>query len=272
MNSAWDDVHNAALYHEFTGRFSMYGETSHDVVRLAGAGNARRILDLCCGTGETTRALLAAAGDDAEVVALDGSPAMLDVARRTIDDPRVRWVLADAAELGARAQDVDAIVCNSAIWQTDMPRVFSAAAAALLPGGRFAFNIGRQFMIMPFTADELERRGPSLFDYIQAFAVLDHDFVQPMGGRRGRPLWQEIVTGMVEDAGLRLAAYEVVSYETPIERSYAWIRIPVFANNVLAGMPYERQLDVIDKAWARVSDKTATETSRWACFVAERPG
>lgn len=271
MIRAWDDARTAQLYDEFTQRFSMYSETSRDVVRLADVGNARRVLDLCCGTGETTRALIDAVGDDAEVIALDGSPAMLDVARRTIDDRRVRWVLADAAELGSHADGVDAIVCNSAIWQTDMPAVFAAAAAALVPGGRFAFNIGRQFMIMPFTPDELEPRGPSLFDYIQAFAVVDHDFVQQTGRRRGRLLSQEVVTALVEQAGLRLASYEVASYETPIERSYAWIRIPVFANNVLSGMPYEQQLEVIDKAWTRVSEKTATETSRWACFVAERP-
>jgi ubiquinone/menaquinone biosynthesis C-methylase UbiE len=271
VNAAWDDARTAELYDEFTRNFPMYDETSRDLVRLADVADAARVVDLCCGTGATTRVVLEHVGAGAEIVAIDGSSAMLEVARRTIDDGRVRFVLADAAALGDHASDVDVIVCNSAIWQTDMAAVFEAAAHALRPGGRIAFNIGRQFIMLPFTPEELSRDKPSLFQYIQAIATLDHDFVAPLGRGRGRPLSEDTVKTALTHAGLTPTVFEIVGYATAVERDRAWMRIPIFANNLLDGMPYEQQVDVIEKAYLRV-DKTITDTSRWAYFVAEREG
>jgi ubiquinone/menaquinone biosynthesis C-methylase UbiE len=248
----------------------MYDETSRDLVRLADVAGAERVVDLCCGTGATTRVLLERLGKGAEVVAIDGSSAMLDVAKRMTDDTRVRWVRADASALGDHAEDVDVIVCNSAIWQTDMTTVFAAAAAVLRPGGRLAFNIGRQFIVLPFTPEEMGRTKPSLFMYMQAIATLDYDYVPPLGPRRGRLFSPEVVKGMVEAAGLRPTVFEVIGYGTSPSRDRAWISIPIFANTVLDGMPYARQLEVIEKASQRV-DASETDTSRWAYFVAERP-
>jgi SAM-dependent methyltransferase len=51
-----------------------------------------RVLELACGTGSRTRLLLQHVS---EVVAVDASPEMLEIARSKIDDPRVRFVQAD---------------------------------------------------------------------------------------------------------------------------------------------------------------------------------
>jgi ubiquinone/menaquinone biosynthesis C-methylase UbiE len=263
----WNDARTAELYDDFTRRFPMYDETSRDLVDLAGVADAATIVDLACGTGATTRAVLEAAPPHANVVAIDGSQAMLDVAARSITDDRVTFVHADATGLTDLASGIDAIVCNSAIWQTDMRAVFAAAAQVLRPGGRFAFNISRQFMIMPFTEDETSQTKPSIWDYAQAIAVLDHDYVQPMRGGRGRPLSREIVEELLTDAGLQLATFEIRSYEATVEQDAAWLKVPVFADNIIYGMPYEQQAEVIDRAYER-ADKTAAAPRRWGCFVA----
>jgi ubiquinone/menaquinone biosynthesis C-methylase UbiE len=263
----WDDTRTAELYDEFTRNFPMYDDTSRDLVELADVAQAATIVDLACGTGATTRRVLASAQTDASIVALDGSRSMLDVAARDITDDRVTFVHADAAALGEHASDVDAIVCNSAIWQTDMAAVFKAAARVLRPGGRFAFNIGRQFMILPFTEEELSKSKPSLWDYALAIAVLDHDFVQPPRGGRGRLLSREAVEGALTEAGLSLDVFEIRAYEATVQQDAAWLRVPVFADNILYGMPHEQQVAVIDKAYDRV-DKSGVSTTRWACFVA----
>ena len=59
-----------------------------------------RILDLCCGTGDQTAALLARRPADAEpIIGLDFSSAMLDRARTKFAGRNVRWIEADAMHL-----------------------------------------------------------------------------------------------------------------------------------------------------------------------------
>ena len=268
MRLAWDDSRTAEMYERFTRRFPMYDETSRDLVSFAGVSTASRIVDLACGTGATTRAILSVAQPESEVSALDGSPAMIGVAEQVVTDRRVRWVCADACDLDAHVADVDVIVCNSAIWQFDMPRAFETVTRVLRRGGRFAFSVGRQFILLPLTEEELSPAKPSLWEYMQAVATLDYDYVAPFRGRSAL-LSEEIVRSMITDAGLRLDTFEIRSYDASAEQDRAWFEIPVFADNVLAGMPYEDQLRVIDKA-SRYVDPAGTASRRWAYFVASR--
>jgi ubiquinone/menaquinone biosynthesis C-methylase UbiE len=68
---------------------------------LPGRGEGLRLLDLGCGTGASTAALLAAA-PGAEIVAVDASAGMLDVARAKTWPASVRFVHARAEELAGK--------------------------------------------------------------------------------------------------------------------------------------------------------------------------
>ena len=65
---------------------------------LPGGGAGLRLLDVGCGTGASTAALLDAA-PEAEIVAVDASAEMLAQARRKVWPERVRFVRGDAADL-----------------------------------------------------------------------------------------------------------------------------------------------------------------------------
>jgi ubiquinone/menaquinone biosynthesis C-methylase UbiE len=65
---------------------------------LPAGGAGLRLLDVGCGTGASTAALLDAA-PEAEIIALDASAEMLAQARRKVWPDRVRFVHGDAAEL-----------------------------------------------------------------------------------------------------------------------------------------------------------------------------
>lgn len=59
-----------------------------------------RVLDICCGTGDMTRALLRYRPENAEaIIAADFSPAMLQIAAHKLPKARVRIVEADALHL-----------------------------------------------------------------------------------------------------------------------------------------------------------------------------
>jgi malonyl-CoA O-methyltransferase len=95
-------------------------------------GQAFRILEPGCGTGLYTRMLLDAFRD-ASVLGVDVSEAMVRVAKRGIDDPRVRFAVADAEEIATGSYDL--VTSNAAFqWFLSLPRTL-ARMASLLPGG-----------------------------------------------------------------------------------------------------------------------------------------
>jgi SAM-dependent methyltransferase len=109
-------------------------------VSLAAELNARRILDLGCGTGLLTREL---AVDGREVFGIDPAPAMLAHARRQPGADRVRWVEGDSSALGTPEADlvimtgnVAQVFLDDAEWAATLRDVH----AALRPGGHLAFE------------------------------------------------------------------------------------------------------------------------------------
>jgi len=99
-----------------------------------------RVLDAGCGTGRVTAALLDRL-PRGEVVAVDGSPAMVEEARRRLGDTAdVR--VADLLELELD-EPVDAILSTATFhWINDHDRLFERLLDALTPGGRLAAQCG----------------------------------------------------------------------------------------------------------------------------------
>lgn len=100
------------------------------------------ILDLCCGTGLSTEALVEAY-PDAEITAVDQSPGMLEVARRKPALSRVRFIQGDAMNLDACGANgpYDAIMMAYGIRNmTDPDRCLAYLREHLSPLGRIAFH------------------------------------------------------------------------------------------------------------------------------------
>jgi ubiquinone/menaquinone biosynthesis C-methylase UbiE len=80
-----------------------------------GVGADETVLDVGCGTGNLTRALLSRLSADGRVVAVDISSRMIDVARAKVPDPRVTWHVTDAQRLPLADGSCDRVVC-CAVW------------------------------------------------------------------------------------------------------------------------------------------------------------
>jgi SAM-dependent methyltransferase len=110
-------------------------ELGRAVVELLAPRPGERILDLGCGDGVLTEALVAAG---AEVVGVDASPEMVAAAKARGLDARVM----DGQALSFDAA-FDAVFSNAALhWMLDPPAVARGVFRALKPGGRFVGEQG----------------------------------------------------------------------------------------------------------------------------------
>jgi len=141
--ASWD---SAAEW--WTSRSSARGDVNREWVidpalfRLLGDVRGRRVLDAGCGSGYLAR-LLAAKG--AEVVAVDHSPKLLEIARceETEEPLGVKYLEADLGRLSLLADAAFDIIVSNVVLQdvVAFDRAFTEFHRVLRPGGRLLFSV-----------------------------------------------------------------------------------------------------------------------------------
>ncbi|MDY6054453.1 methyltransferase domain-containing protein [Micrococcus sp.] len=120
----------------------------HDLVGRIRAEAPRVVVDLGCGPGSLTRTL-AERWPEAEVIGLDDSPAMLETARASLEEPgapanlRFDRVNASVWRPGA---EIDVVVSNAMLqWIPTHRRLIRRWLGDLAPGAWFAAQIPRPY-------------------------------------------------------------------------------------------------------------------------------
>ena len=137
MGREWD----ATTYDRIADPMTRWGSAVLDRLPLRGD---EHVLDAGCGTGRVTEQLLGRL-PDGQVVALDGSSAMIDEARQRLVgwSDRVTFVVADLLEPLPIDEPVDAILSTATFhWVTDHDRLFRNLARVLRPGGLLVAQCG----------------------------------------------------------------------------------------------------------------------------------
>ena len=128
------------FYDRCLGPF-LFEPYAADLAARAALLRPRRILETAGGTGIVT-ATLAAALPEAEIVATDLNPDMLQVAAGKLDSPRVTFAPADAQSLPFPDAGFDLVVCQfGAMFFPDRVAAYREARRVLRPGGAFLFNV-----------------------------------------------------------------------------------------------------------------------------------
>jgi trans-aconitate 2-methyltransferase len=137
MTRDWD----ARTYDRVADPMTRWGAAVLDRLPLAGD---ERVLDAGCGSGRVTE-LLAARLPHGRVIALDGSPAMIEAARERLGrfGDRVEFVVADLGAPLPLDAPVDAILSTATFhWVPDHDALFANLADVLRPGGRLVAQCG----------------------------------------------------------------------------------------------------------------------------------
>lgn len=254
----WTDRVNAEEYERFTRERPLYRALNAKLVELAEIGSARRVLDLACGTGATARAVLEVLPGDGEVVGVDGSAAMVEVARAVVADRRARFLVAPASRVErVVAGPFDRVLINAAFGQFPARRPVVAAVARLLaPGDLFAFDL-------PAEGLAGEERTPHPFQVALARAV---------GGERpaaASPIDEERLVALLAEEGLDVARRERFVYRARQEELVELMELPAMLARAAPDASPARRLAAVAEARAAV-DPAQTVEVPWIYFLARR--
>lgn len=204
------------------------------------------ILDIGCGTGTITAALARqrramAQGDQARVMGLDLSQAMLDAARQR--DPAITWMQGDMTSL-PDCGPLDLVVCcYNSLQHLDaagLGKAFRSVRRILREGGRFAFDLYR----------------PN-FDYIRR--QRDNDLTRLVTDADGRTLEIREDSVFNEDIGQLIITWRIVPAGRAQDKPLAsvdyrlWQHRPETVDAALAAAglaPIERYGDLDGRPWA----------------------
>ena len=131
---SWSDAARASGYVQLFA--SAPDQAIKSLLDAAGANRDLKALDLCCGQGNVSEALLSRG---CRVVGVDFSPAMLAFARKRAR--KSRFIQADAQDLPFPDAELDVMVSNLGVCHVpDQPRALAEARRVLRSGGRFAMT------------------------------------------------------------------------------------------------------------------------------------
>jgi trans-aconitate 2-methyltransferase len=136
------------------------GEWSRAVIDRLDLGGGETVLDAGCGSGRVSE-LLAARLPSGRLIGVDGSAAMIEMARRRLG-PGVELVVRDLLDLDLDCE-VDAVFSNAVFhWIEDHDALFGVLYRAVRPGGRLEAQCGGEGNVANLRAivERLERLPP----------------------------------------------------------------------------------------------------------------
>ena len=157
--AAWEA--NADFWDQKMGEGNDFHKTliEPSQIRLLNLKPGQRVLDLACGNGQFTRKMVSLG---ASVVAADGSPGMIDNAkRRTRPDEQIEYHVVDCTEesdLKSLGDGFDAAVCTMALMDIAEVQAIARTLPSLLkPNGKFVFSVQHPCFNYVFSRHGIER-------------------------------------------------------------------------------------------------------------------
>jgi ubiquinone/menaquinone biosynthesis C-methylase UbiE len=265
----WNNPETARAYGRFASEFSLYQETSRDLVDFAQIEPGMKVVDLACGTGETTKAILKKMGDTGQIYAVDMSEVMLEEARHQVNSPNIRFLQALSGNLSQVVlEPVDLVISNSAFWQFKLNAALEAIAQVLKPEGELVFNLPNTYFEMPPGTMRFPRTPPlSLLMISAAQTLFNYDATVTISSLPR--LDENTLLAALLKHGFRVAATEIKKYEKTAKENYEWYKIPAMTEAIMPELSSEQRIQALEEGYKQV-DKTAFFPSYWMSFRVQK--
>lgn len=260
--SLWGDWLNAEIYNSYVHEYPIYRELNRRLAEIAGLGDAKRVLDLACGSGATSRACLAFLGSDAELVGVDASEPLVELARMEIRDPRARFAVAPAAALERVVEGpFDRIVCNTAFWQFPSPTTVIRALGRLTePGATFFFNV---------PAERVLGAAAAIHPFQAALARAIEDHTEGSFRKTPAQIDPDHLAEWLDDAGFDLERAERFVYNGRQEEFLELMKVPAMIGPLTPDLSPESRLAALRRAAERIDLEERVDVP-WIYFIARR--
>lgn len=246
----WSDPGRASRY---VGLFaSASDQTIDSLLNAVNATSRLEALDLCCGQGNVSEALV---GHGCDVVGIDFSPVMLAFAHTRV--PKATFIRGDAQDLPFDDGTFDIVVSNLGVCHVpDQPRALSEARRVLRRGGRFAMTV--------WCGPDLSPSFEIVYGAIKAHG--NSSVSLPPGPDFHQFARLEISEKLLQEAGFHNVDLTIVDcvwdLDSPEGLSEIYEKATVRAAMVLASQP-EENLIAIRRAMAEAVQRRFARGDRW---------
>lgn len=238
LAALWNE--SAASYAALASRSTRFRRSSAACVAALKLRPNARVVDLGCGSGETSLALLKCLGEDGRVLAIDFAPAMLARTRYAVaNDRRLEVATAnilDGAELRAAVFAAlpgppHAVVANGLLPEIgSTAQFFQSLRAVLEPNATAALTIpASAFLEAPVPT---ESRGQTLLARLRARVLRAHGKPEDGARRPQGAFTMERLRLWAQALGMTLAVSAVVHVEARIDEVLAWYAVPVYRRSL----------------------------------------
>jgi len=259
----WRGWDNAEIYDRFVQEHRIYRRLNRKMAETADLEGAAHVLDLACGTGATALACLRVLDMEADLIGVDASEEMVEVARANTLDPRARFLVGSAASVHTLASGpFDRVVCNAAFWQFPaVGPVLASLAQVMAPGARFVFNVpaerveGESSPIHPYQialARALEQRSGRRFDASSLTSIS-----------------RERIEARAKEHRFRLDRYDRFVYEGSQQELMNLMAIPAMIGPLASGLSEAERDAALQEARDR-SDPREQVQVPWVYFTLEK--
>jgi ubiquinone/menaquinone biosynthesis C-methylase UbiE len=244
-HEAWD--RSAAEYASFASRSTLYLDTATALVRAAQIGPGMTIVDLACGSGVVSAAILSL-DCDVRIVATDFSAQMIAEARERLASANVSFHCAPAEQLSqVSPARVDRVLCNAAFWQFDQDRALSEIAKILTPSGKCVISVPEA---LPFaaSADVLYREHKLLWMILEEMSLRGYRLPSIHSSTRQRTADSSTDESRVPTSGLVVERIETVAVTAGADDYLQFLEIPVMVERFSCntGVPATEIAEILD--------------------------